>query len=290
MLQMRPASTGSGFEHSKAITEILKLLTEKRNLDFSGFRPSVVEREVRHRMQICRCEKTAEYKALLENDAGEVDSLLDSLTVGVSEFFRDPLVFSILSKIAIPLILEKKAQKGDFLVRVWSAGCSSGEEAYSIAILIAEALSRRVEPFKFLVFGTDIDEKDLARAREGRYPRDRLSKLPIGFLEKYFHEENGLFRVKKDLRKGTCWFSRHDLLANENVTPAESVYGTFDIILCCNVLMYMLPKIQEKIFACLDKTLKRGGLLVIGEAEEIPAQQAAWYDTVCRHCKVYRKA
>jgi chemotaxis methyl-accepting protein methylase len=239
-------------------------------------------------MELCRCEKTAEYEAFLENDSGEIDSLLDSLTVGVSEFFRDPLVFSILPKIAIPLILEKKASKRDYLLRVWSAGCSSGEEAYSVAILIAEALSKRPEPFRLLVFGTDIDEKNLVMAREGRFPSERLEQVPLGLVEKYFHEENGFYRVKEAIREVTG-FSRHDLLADDPVTPAESVYGAFDMILCCNVLMYMVPKIQEKIFYRLDHALKRGGFFVLGDAEEIPAQQAAWYDTVCRHCKVFHK-
>ncbi|MGC9372399.1 MAG: CheR family methyltransferase [Thermovirgaceae bacterium] len=288
MVQMRPASAGGGFEHTKALSGILKLLAERRKVDFSGFRPSVVEREVRHRMELCRCKEAAEYRNFLENDPCEIDGLLDSLTVGVSEFFRDPLVFSILSKIAIPLILEKKASKGDYLLRVWSAGCSSGEEAYSIAILIAEALTRRPEPFRFLVFGTDIDEKDLVLAREGRYPSERLERVPLGLVKKYFHEENRFYRMKEAFREVTG-FSRHDLLADDPVTPAESVYGAFDMILCRNVLMYMLPKIQERTFSRLDKALKRGGFFVLGEAEEIPAQQATWYDTVCRDCKVFHK-
>ncbi len=289
MVQMQPASGGGAFEHSKALSGILKLLHERRNVDFSGFRPSVVQREVCHRMDLCRCQEIGEYRAFLENTPLEIDSLLDSLTVGVSQFFRNPLVFSILSKIVIPSMLEKKASKKDYLVRVWSAGCSRGEEAYSVAMLIFEALLKRAEPFRFLVFGTDIDEKDLISAREGRYPPESLDMVPFGFVGKYFRKEKGLFRVNDGFRESTR-FSRHDLLADEPATPSDSVYGAFDIILCCNVLMYMTVKTQEKTFARLDHALKPGGFFVLGEVEEIPARQAAWYDTVCQHCKVYRKA
>jgi chemotaxis methyl-accepting protein methylase len=288
MVQMPSAFNGNGFKKSEALSGILDLLAERRKVDFSGFRPFVVSREISHRMELCRCQKIDEYRSLLEKDSDEIDNLLDSLTIGVSEFFRDPLVFTILSKIAIPSMLENKASKKDYLIRVWSAGCSSGEEAYSIAILIAEALRKRTEPFRFLVFGTDIEEKDLNLAREGRYPPERLGMVPLCFLSRYFHGKNGSYRVDEGLR-GTTRFSRHNLLSMEPATPAESVYGAFDIILCCNVLVYMTPKIQEEVFERLDRALKPGGFLVLGEAEEVPAQHAAWYDTVCRHCRVYRK-
>jgi chemotaxis methyl-accepting protein methylase len=288
MVQMPSAFTGKGFKNSEALSGIIDLLAERRKVDFSGFRPSVVSREISHRMELCRCQKIDEYRSLLEKDSGEIDNLLDSLTIGVSEFFRDPLVFSILTKIASPSMLENKASKKDHLIRVWSAGCSSGEEAYSIAILIAEALRKRTEPFRFLVFGTDIEEKDLNVAREGRYPPERLGMVPFCFLSRYFHEKNGYYRVDEGLRERTR-FSRHNLLSMEPSTPAESVYGAFDIILCCNVLVYMTPEIQEEVFARLHRALKPGGFFVLGEAEEVPARHAAWYDTVCRHCKVYKK-
>lgn len=288
MCDMQPEKTRNSHGHPVAASKIIDLLKSKRNVDFSGFRTEVVEREIRRRMGECLCGTIEDYGNFLEGSPCEVDRLLDALTIGFSEFFRDAFVFGYFSSVGIPWILENKARRKDYLVRVWSAGCSRGEEAYTMAILFLEALKRRSEPFRLCVFGTDIDEDSLRAARRGCYPPQSLYKAPFGYVQRYFTEKNGFFEICREAREASR-FSRHDLLADGPVAPAESVYGAFDAIMCRNVLMYMRPEMQDRMHGRFDQALTRGGYLVLGDAEEIHSPLTAWYHTVCPHCRVYRK-
>jgi chemotaxis methyl-accepting protein methylase len=248
----------------------------------------MVERCVKNRLQASGASDLTGYLLMLENNRAELDSLLDLFTIGVSEFFRDPMVFSAIESFAFPEILRHKDLAADQSIRVWSAGCSTGEEPYSVAILLREVcLPRDTQPL-LEIFGTDIDEKGIEQAQKGEYPVERLSNVRMGLFEKYFESLGERFRINKDIRDMVS-FSYHDLLSQREHVPEVTVFGAFDMILCRNVLIYLDKKHQEMVLERLDRALGSGGFLVLGEAESLGVSMKKRYRRVCDFCRVFRK-
>ena len=213
---------------------------------------------------------------------------LGALTISVSEFFRDPMAFALIEFKVIPLLVHGASGKAGRSIRVWSAGCASGEEAYSMAILLSEACSHAGEKIDVSIFGTDIDRKGLEVASAGVYAPERVRNVRTGHLQKHFIPSGDHFSVVPDIR-GMVSFSGHDLISERGETPAESVYGGFDIILCRNVLIYLDRKHQGMVLERLDRALGPGGFLVLGEAESLDLPMRKRYRQVCDFCRVFHK-
>ncbi len=229
------------------------------------------------------------YLDLLRTDPSEYHDLLDALCISVSCFFRDPIVFETLAQIAIPDVIAAACRRPDTRVRAWSAGCASGEEAYSLAIMLSDATTSPGSPVRPIAFATDIDDIALGIARAGRYREQSLRETRLGVIQRHFVKDGDVYEVSPTIRQ-MVRFSREDLLAPRGPAPAESVYGGFDIVLCRNVLIYMSPNTQECVLNGLIATLRPGGYLVLGAAETPVGSPARNLITVDALNKIYQKA
>ena len=247
---------------------VLAELKKSRGIDLSGYRRSMLKRRLGARMARLRCDSPAAYLARLRTDPSECDHLIDAIAINVSSFFRNPVVWEILGQTALPEIIERKRQSGHREIRAWSAGCSAGEEAFSMAIQIHRALKGEVADWRIHIFGTDIDTKALKTAAEGTYPRKSFENTRLGVLDEYFTTVDRGYRVRPFLRK-MVWFSRDDLASPHGFAPKESVFGTFDLVLCRNVLIYFGLELQDRVLDKLLKSLDKGGYLILGESESI---------------------
>ena len=279
---------------------ILTVLNQQRGIDFSGYRPGMIERRIRLRMQTVGRTEPGAYHAMLGDNPGELDKLLDCLTIKVSRFFRNPLVFEYLARHVLPCLVQGKKQGKDRSIRLWSAGCSLGEEAYSLAIVMRELQRQEKLPESPVIFGTDIDASALQQAGKGLYAAESLQEVKLGLLKRYFDPveaqkpetlvgpDAARFRISPEIRE-LVFFSQYDILSPGTWAPPESVYGGFDLICCRNVLIYFEAEQQQRVFDKLYQALIPGGFLVLGESEAPPRE---YEDRFIRHtdsCRIYRK-
>jgi chemotaxis methyl-accepting protein methylase len=235
-----------------------------------------------------KCGTTSEYLEYLQNNTEELDALIDVFTINVSNFFRDPLVFEYLEKIIFRKLINSGTLKNDDLLRIWSAGCSHGEEAYSIAMTLNEFLNREKKTLDTRIFATDIDKKVLATGKSGVFGKQSLSNVKLSLAESYFNKESGKYIVKDELKE-TVRFSFFNLLDDTHIYPPESIYGSFDLVFCRNVLIYFERESQEIIFDKLYKSLKINGFLVLGEAELPTDKLKDKFRRENKCCKIYKK-
>ena len=279
------SSTGSGPEDG--ITPIIEILRRGRGVDFTGYAPSLLERQIWRRMADSGHADLAGYGEYLLAAPDELDRLLDAFTVNVSSFFRNPLTFDYLAQRILPSLMAAKKQQKSASLRIWCAGCSFGAEPYSVAILIHELQQKEVLQVESYIFATDIDTSVLRKAREGNYPAESIENVNYRQLKKYFHEEGDLFKLDPLIKKMVN-FSVHDLLDIHTYVPPESVFGAFDLVFCRNVLIYLDKDRQETVFDKLHHALAAGGYLVLGEVETPPPRFAGSFRPV-DDCHIYRK-
>jgi chemotaxis protein methyltransferase CheR len=218
-----------------------------------------------------RLKDPGEYLQRLRSDSLECDRLIEAILIKVSSFFRDPLVFELLAHRVLPLIIERHRREHTRYIRVWSAGCSSGEEAYSVAILLAQALEDEDFPWHphICICATDISLQAQATAQSGRYRRESLETTLLGILERFFRPTADGFEVIPEIRR-MVQFSRDDLTSRNKSAPADSAFGSFDLALCRNVLIYFSLDLQKRVQDKLYRALNPGGYLVLGLAESLP--------------------
>lgn len=270
------------------LKKILTLLKEQRCCDFSGYRMSMLERRIQKRVYSTKNKNLDDYFEYLELHPNELENLFDVLTINVSSFFRNSLAFEFISKIIIPELYLDKTKEKDNSLRIWSAGCSFGEEPYSMAILINEFLEKEESLIQSTIFATDIDKKALKRASLGSYDVNSISEVKHGLLNKYFSKGGDNYKIDSQI-KNKVQFSFYDLLDKNHLVPPDSIFGGFDIVLCRNVLIYFEPEYQKIIFNKLYKSLNKNGTLILGEAE-VPIDEFKnkfRRDNKC--CKIYKK-
>ncbi len=271
----------------KDIQSILEFLDNERGVDFKGNRISMLERRINKRLLSTGKENFNEYFEYLRNEQIEIDNLIDVLTINVSRFFRDSLSFKYISKIIIPSVIQRKINSTESL-RIWSAGCSFGEEPYSMAIIINEFLRKEEASVLLNIFATDIDKKALISANKGCYNFESIKHLQYLILDRYFTQEGNQFILDSEI-KNMVQFSFHDLLDKKRFAPPDSIFGEFDIVLCRNVLIYFNPEYQKIIFSKLYRSLKPNGYLVLGETE-VPIEEFKHkFRKENKYCKIYRK-
>jgi chemotaxis methyl-accepting protein methylase len=229
-----------------------------------------------------------EYLRYLKGTPGEVDALIESLTINVSRFFRDPLTFEYIGERLLPLLLLEQTKRAGSALRMWSAGCSMGEEPYSMAILIREFSEKEDLPRDIVIFATDIDRKVLEKARRACYPPESVADVKYHLLNKYFVKKGCNFQLARPIRDMVL-FSAYDLLDKRSYAPPESIFGGFDLVLCRNVLIYFNAKWQNLIFDKLYRSLTRGGYLVLGEAETPPLASCHRFIRSSDCCHIYRR-
>jgi len=270
------------------LIKILNLLKEQRGFDFRGYRTSMLERRVQKRLYSTKSNDLDDYFEYLNNNPDELDNLIDVFTINVSRFFRNSLSFEYIKKIIIPDLFTSKAKNNDNSLRIWSAGCSFGEEPYSMAIIINEFLRKEETTIKLNIFATDIDKKALDKAAVGSYGVNSIDKVKYCILQKYFAQDGEQFRIDQDIKK-LVHFSFFDLLDKKHLVPPDSIFGGFDIVICRNVLIYFNPDYQQIIFNKLSKSLNPNGYLILGESEVPVDGFKHKFRRENKCCKIYRK-
>ena len=270
------------------IKDILDLLHSQRGLDFSGNHAAMLDRRIKKRLFHTKCKTIDEYLQVLYQTPDETDLLIDTLTINVSRFFRNPISFEFIKEYVLPELILAKTKNNEKSLRIWSAGCSRGEEPYSLAILINELFMKENCDLNLNIFATDIDKKALNFALEGSYSIESMSEVKLGIFNKYFVQKDNMYAVKPEIRN-KVHFSFHDLLNASTFVPSESIYGGFDIVLCRNVLIYFKLEYQKIILNKLYNSLNANGYLVLGEAETPVADFKQKFIRINSCCKIYRK-
>lgn len=261
------------------LEQILALLRVRTRYDFRGYRKRMLMRRVQRRMRICQADRLGDYLERLRADADEPQRLLQSLLIGVTGFFRDSEAHKVLAQQVIaPLV---KHADPDIPLRVWIPGCSTGEEAYSIAILLMEAFQRRQRPSNLQIFATDIDEEALEAARLGIYPESIADDVGAERLQRFFVRIEGhRYQVTKRLRE-TITFAPQNLIS-------DAPFSRLDLISCRNLLIYLEPTLQQKVIALFHFALKEGGHLFLGPSESI-GRQIELFETVSKKWRIFRR-
>ncbi|MFA7204346.1 MAG: protein-glutamate O-methyltransferase CheR [Candidatus Caldatribacteriota bacterium] len=268
--------------------KIIDYLIEKRGYSFKGFRKEFIEDRITSRMKEKKLKKTDLYLKHLYSEKEELDEIIKELTIPVSGFFRNPAIFEIIFQYILPSQIVKKKSKGDRYFRFWSAGCSRGEEPYSLTIILKELFKHEKTDFIIESFATDIDKKALEFAEKAVYSYDSIKNSRFEWVKNYFEVENNLFRIKSEIKKAVH-FSYHDLRNEKNIVPPESIFGYFDMVFCRNVLIYYDKKTQHQIIANLLKSMSPGGYLVLGETESVLPEYKESIKKKFNFCSIYQK-
>jgi two-component system CheB/CheR fusion protein len=248
-----------GEEELAAFEALLEFLRRSRGFDFTGYKRSSLIRRVNKRMQMINVSGYASYADYLEVHPEEFGHLFDTILINVTAFFRDPEAWEALRTQIVPRIVSSKRPEDP--IRLWSAGCASGEEAYTLAMIMAEELGLDQFRDRVKIYATDIDEVALARARQAIYSAKEVEAIPPGLLEKYFEANNNRFVFQKDLRRSVI-FGRHDLIQDAPISR-------IDLLTCRNTLMYFNTETQSRILDRFHFALNDRGFLFLGKAETL---------------------
>lgn len=278
-------------------SKILELIKKERGVDFSQYREKLLQRRVMSRVRAAKRKTFEEYHAYLRIHHEELDNLMETLTINVTEFFRDPKVFEIIEKKVIPELFMVRSSKSEVKndekvrrthsksIRIWSCGSSTGEEAYSVLMLIAEHLGPKIKLYDIMIYGTDIDPHALAAANEAVYEPEQFKSLSPErsvLLKKYTYDMgNGRFWFHENMTSH-MQFQYHDITAD---APLEEM----DLILCRNMLIYFDRDLQNKVFAKFHQSLKSGGILILGNVESLSSEFKDKFTEYDHAARIYRK-
>lgn len=258
------------------IYRILKLIKNQTQFDFYNYKIPTLLRRTAKRMNICKMPTVEEYIEYLYNHPDEKYILSNEFLIGVTKFFRDEPAFKEIEKIVIPALL-KGIVPGQ-LIKAWSVACSTGEEAYSLAILLEEAKEKSKIDWKYRVFATDIDANAIESANKGIYNQNIMADVTPDRLKKYFIFKDGAYHISRDIRKNIV-FSKHDILQNPP-------FNKMDLVCCRNMLIYIESGAQHKILSSLHFALKLNGFLILGPSENI-SKIGSKFEVISKKWNIY---
>jgi len=263
-----------------ALNRVYGQLRAKTGHDFTHYKTTTVQRRVQRRMAVNQIDDIDSYAAFLKQSPDEVEALFRDLLIGVTQFFRDADAFQVLEAEVVPAMLA--ARTADQPLRIWVPGCSTGEEAYSIAMLLLEGLNEPATPQVLQIFATDIDNRAVARARTGLYPTGISADLTPERLERHFtlEPDGNAYRVRKQLRD-LLIFSEHDL-------ARDPPFSRLDLISCRNLLIYLDATLQSRIIPLFHYGLKSGGTLFLGTSESLGEFEPR-FEPIDRRAKIFRR-
>ena len=264
-------------EMSTTMQKILMVLRSKTGHDFSLYKKNTLIRRIRRRINVHNIENLAAYLRYLQGHPDEVQQLFKELLINVTSFFREPEAFEALKSTILPELLRDKPS--DYTIRVWVPGCATGEEAYSIAMVIREYAESTKQDYRLQMFATDIDESSIGQARTGFFPANIAQDVPAPRLARFFVKEETGFRVKKDIREAIVF-------AVQNVTK-DAPFTKLDLVSCRNVLIYMEPDLQGTLISLFHYSLKPGGMLLLGSSETI-GPSTGLFSAIDRKWKFFR--
>jgi two-component system, chemotaxis family, CheB/CheR fusion protein len=264
---------------SSGIEAVYQMLEERFGIDFTHYKPSTITRRIERRLALAQSPHVDEYVQRLRSDSDELDVLYRDLLIGVTHFFRDEHAFRILEEQVLPQMLERVPR--DEPIRVWVAGCATGEEAYSLAIALQDAILKSGVDRTVKIFATDVHRGSLDRAARAIYEREALAHVSPERLERYFIRIGDAYQVAPDLRKMIV-FAQHNVMR-------DAPFTRVDLVTCRNLLIYLQPAAQLKVLSLFHFALKRGGHLFLGPSETV-GTLAHEFDVVDKRWRLYQKS
>lgn len=261
-----------------AMGKIVKRILGQTGIDFTSYKPSTVVRRIERRVAIAQLSRTDDYLEFLNQSEEEVAALGRDLLINVTRFFRDADVFSLLRDETLPAILARAAALK--ALRLWVPGCATGEEVYSIAMLLQELVTARGERWDVKIFATDVDKPSLEYAGRGLYPKSIVADVPPKLLARFFVEESGALRICSEIREWVV-FAQQNILRDPPFTKV-------DLISCRNMLIYLREAAQQKVMTLFHFALRPGGYLLLGTSETIGDRDHA-FDTVNARMRIFKK-
>lgn len=262
------------------LAEISTILEMRRNFSMSIYKDKCMKRRVAIRMRSCRCHDAGAYCTLLRQSDQELDLLKKTLTIHVSQFFRNPSLFGKLQHEVFPYLFQKAGAERSNL-RLLSLGCAGGEEAYSLGIVLREFFSRELLLISTEIHAFDIDADILQVAIQAEYNEDRLKDLPDALRERHFVPNGSRVRLSADIRAMVAFHQ-------QNIMDVES-FESCQLVLCRNTLIYFTRPDQEKILRGIARILPAGGVLVLGKSETLVGDVRGLFATVCPVERIYRR-
>jgi len=248
------------------VSQLMLLVKEHKAFhNFCMYDDVFLYNAVQRRIKEKKCVLFEEYLNLLTGDQNEASLLIRSLQNNYSEFFRNSLTFSVLERILLPLLIHRERGARQKEIRIWSAACASGQEAYSLAILMEELIGEN-NTFSYRIFATDVDELQINKARKGEYFPEAIGNLTVNRVKRWFSKQGSSYTVKEELKRHID-FSVFDLASIQYNSPPASIFGGFDLIFCANLLFYFKDEYQESILRKVGNNLAAGGYLITGESE-----------------------
>lgn len=268
----------SGMTGKDALQNILHLMRQRTAHNFFHYKQNTIVRRIEKRILVNNIDSPEAYYEYLKDNLQETNLLLKDLLIGVTSFFRDPEAFTWIRDKVIPEIFKNK--QAEESVRIWSAGCSSGEEAYSLAILIADYLRQSKRSYTVQIFATDVDKDAIERARTGIYPQNIAADIPSEYLRAYFKQNDDTFQVVPQIREMLV-FASHDILS-------DPPFFKLDLIVCRNLLIYLTAEVQRKLLPIFFYSLRPGGHLFLGSSESI-GSYSEMFQCLEKKWKIYKK-
>lgn len=275
----RRSDTGLNEQTEESFEALLQYMRDTRGFDFTGYKRTSLMRRVRHRMDRAGVETYERYLDVLQANPDEFSALFNTILINVTSFFRDPFAWEFLRREVVPSLVAERGPVSP--IRVWSAGCASGQEAYTLAMILAEELGAEDFRQRVKIYATDVDEEALTEGRAAVYSEKAVESVPPDLLEKYFEKSNGRYVFRKDLRRAVI-FGRNDLVRD---APISRV----DLLTCRNTLMYFNADTQRNILGRLHFALAPQGALFLGHAEMLLSHGDRFIPVSLDH-RVFRKA
>jgi two-component system, chemotaxis family, CheB/CheR fusion protein len=267
--------TGTEAEH---LVAILHLLTARTGVDFTAYKPTTIKRRLVRQMVLSKRADVGDYLKLLQKNKGELDKLYESLLINVTEFFRDAPYFEFLREQVLPKMIQHRPDHQP--IRVWVPGCSTGEEVYSLAILVRELIEESSHMLPVQIFGTDVSDQAISAARAGLYSASDVANVTPERLNQFFHRTDRGYVIQKAVRD-MCIFARQNV-------ARDSPFSRLDLISCRNLLIYFGPTLQRKLMPVFHYSLNPGGILVLGSSESVGGH-ADLFRLVDRRFRIYSR-
>src|SRR5437762_6703464 len=251
----------AAYRQADDLGRIFLSLKKQMGVDFSAYKETTLLRRIQRRMALHRIDKLNRYARFLRDNKKEVEALFDDLLINVTRFFRDKQLFRALKKRFLPALFKNKSKDRQPELRVWVPGCATGEEVYSLAICILEALGSRLSKMRIQIFGTDLSESVIEHARAGIYPSAIEKDVSRARLKRFFMKRDGSYQIHRSVRD-ICTFAR------QNIT-ADPPFSRLDLLSCRNVLIYLSPELHKRCIPQFHYALNPGGYLILGPAESV---------------------
>lgn len=272
----------------KQLNDIIHVMGRVHGLNILQYDESFLSKSLERRLAATGIRTLPAYSEFLSENRTEAEAFYNSLNIAYSEFFRNPLAFSFLEQVILPRIMANKEKSGRAEIRIWSAGCAAGQEAYSIAMLLDEMSTERKNSATFRIFATDCCETELATARKGVYDISAVRNVRMKHIQKYFTVKGESCKINPAL-KDRIDFSCYDLLDERSSCPPVSIFGDFDLIFCSNLLFYYRPDFRQIILNKICHSLFLHGFFITGEAEMDMAMKHGCFRSVMHPAPIFQK-